>query len=557
MLLRGIGLVPVLIFISMQYVAAQEVPPADEFVRERVELVRSGNGLVIEGSHIASVIVLPALYEQRGYQLVWSNPESVKQFVDIARSIGADGLVPDDYHLAQIESLQKKFATSGDPDPALRADLDLLLTDGLVRLGYHMLIGKVDPVELDSNWNMDRTLDGLDPVLEMARAIDTGTIDELYRELEPQADYYQAMKGALKRYRDIEAAGGWDPVPPGETLKPGMSDPRVVALRKRLIATGDMPNTGAESPEYDEAVEAGVKAFQRRHTLDDDGVAGPATLDAMNVPVEARIDQIRVNLERGRWVLHDLPDEYVIVNIAGFNVRYIRDGDIVWKSRAQVGKPYRKTPVFRSEIKYLDINPTWTVPPTILRKDILPRVKKDPGYLAGKNMRVLDRQGTPVDVSTIDWSRYPANPFPYLIRQEPGPTNALGQIKFMFPNKHLVYLHDTPSKSLFDRTERAFSSGCIRVQNPFEFAELLLDDRSKWDQAAIEEVVEGRKTQSVRLPRPVEVLLLYWTATVDDEGNVIFRKDIYNRDPAILTGLDSRFKFRSRPVIKNSSQGAH
>jgi len=553
MRLRCIGFALFLTFIAAGTAAAQ-VSPGNEFVRERIELVRSGNGLVIEGSHISSLIVLPSLYEQRNNDLIWTNPESVNQLLDIIRTIGEDGLNPDDYHLSQLELLQQKIAASRSPDPALQADYDLLLTDGLVRLGYHMLIGKVDPVELDDNWNMDRTLNALDPVLEMAGAIDKGAVDELFIELEPQADYYQAMKGALQRYRAIEAAGGWEAVPSGETLKPGMSDARVIALRKRLIVTGDIPDTDPDSPEFDDVVEAGAKAFQRRHTLDDDGIVGAATIEALNVPVEARVDQIRVNLERGRWVLHDLPDEYVIVNIAGFNVRYIRDHDIIWQSRAQVGKPYRKTPVFRSEIKYLDINPTWTVPPTILNKDILPKLKKDPGYLAEKNLRVLDRDGRPVDAGTINWAQYSGSGFPYLLRQDPGPTNALGRIKFMFPNKHLVYLHDTPSKSLFDRTERAFSSGCIRIENPFDFAELLLDDKARWNQESLVEVVGTLQTRSVSLPRPVTVLLLYWTATVDDDGNVIFRKDIYDRDPAILAGLDSWFKFRSRPVIKAAAE---
>lgn len=535
--------------------AAAQIASGNELVRERIELIRSGSGLVIEGSAVASAIVVPALYERRNYGLIWTSPESVDQLFTILRSIGDDGLDPEDYHLSQLDALRQKLAASNSPDSALQADFDLLLTDSLVRLGYHMLIGKVDPVELDNNWNMDRTLDGLDPVLEMADAIDDGAVDALFQELTPQAPYYRNMKNALRRYRAIEAAGGWLPVPAGKTLKPGMTDMRVIALRKRLVITGDMPDVDPDSQEFDGTVEAGVKAFQRRHTLDDDGIVGAATIRALNIPVAKRVDQIRVNLERGRWVLHDLPDEYVLVNIAGFNVRYFRGGRVIWKSRAQVGKPYRKTPVFRSEIKYLDINPTWTVPPTILRKDILPKVKKDPDYLAQKNMRVLDRNGRPVDTGTIDWSRYPGSGFPYLLRQDPGPTNALGRIKFMFPNRHAVYLHDTPSKSLFGLAERAFSSGCIRVENPFAFAELLLDDSVNWNRESIIEAVDRRKTRSVSLPRPVTVLLLYWTATVDKDGKVVFRKDIYNRDPAILAGLESRFKFRNRPVIKNTAQG--
>jgi murein L,D-transpeptidase YcbB/YkuD len=329
-----------------------------------------------------------------------------------------------------------------------------------------------------------------------------------------------------------------------------MNDPRVTAIRRRLVVTGDMPTMDLDSHAFDDTVESGVKHFQQRHGLTEDGVVGEGTLAELNVPVEARIDQLRVNLERARWVLHDLPEDFVLTDIAGFNVRYFRGGQLVWLTRAQVGKAYRKTPVFRDRIRYIEFNPTWTVPPTILRQDILPKVKKDRGYLEEKNLRVIDREGKAVDAATIDWSRYPAAGFPYLLRQEPGPTNALGRVKFMFPNKHAVYLHDTPHRSEFDRARRAFSSGCIRIEDPFDFAGLLLDDRPEWDTARIEQVIESRKTTRVNLTEPLTVLLLYWTAEVDADRRVVFRSDIYDRDAAVLSALDGRFEYRDSPVIR-------
>jgi len=268
-------------------------------------------------------------------------------------------------------------------------------------------------------------------------------------------------------------------------------------------------------------------------------VVGKGTLAALNVPVEGRIDQIRVNLERARWVLHDLPEEFVLVDIAGFNVRYIRNGRIIWDARAVVGRPFRKTPVFKSRITYLEMNPTWTVPPTILRKDVLPAIKQDIGYLQEQNMRVIDYDRNVIDPATIDWQRYSGRDFPYLIRQDPGPRNALGRIKFMFPNEHLVYLHDTPSKSLFERTERAFSSGCIRIEHPFRFAELLLDDPAHWNRDAVIKAIESGETREVSLPRPVTVILLYWTVASEANGDVTFKQDIYERDAAVLAGLNS------------------
>ena len=516
-------------------------------IRTEVERIRSGECASVADCPIASTIVLPALYEKYDYQPIWTNADSIRQLVAAIEASHLDGLNPEDYHLGEISRLQAELSSGGNSDT--QASLDLVLTDSLVRLGYHLVIGKVDPESLDGNWNMERTLE-LDPILEMSRAIDSGNVSNLIDSFRPQAAVYHQLKSALARYRSLQAAGGWQAVPDGQTLKPGMNDPRVVALRRRLAVTGDMPAANDESPEFDEQLEAGVRRFQARHGLEADGVVGKGTLAELNVPVEARIDQLRVNLERARWVLQDLPQDFVITDIAGFRVMYFRGGELFWESRAQVGKSYRKTPVFRDSIRYVEFNPTWTVPPTILKKDILPKVKKDPGYLQKKNIRVIDRNGKTVDAGAIDWSRYPAAGFPYMLRQDPGPKNALGRVKFMFPNKHAVYLHDTPHKSGFARAQRTFSSGCIRVEDPFAFARLLLDDQTDWDQSRIDRTLESLKTTRVNLTEPLTVMLLYWTAVVNNDGQVIFRKDVYDRDAAVLSALNAGFSFRQKPVIR-------
>jgi murein L,D-transpeptidase YcbB/YkuD len=267
--------------------------------------------------------------------------------------------------------------------------------------------------------------------------------------------------------------------------------------------------------------------------------------------VETRIDQIRVNLERGRWVLHDLEDTFLIVNIAGFLVAYVKDHAVVWQSRVQVGKPYRKTPVFKAEMKYLVFNPTWTVPPTILAKDLLPAVQRNPTYLKDNKIRVLETNGKAVDPSTLDWSKYTARNFPYMLRQDPGTNNALGVVKFIFPNKHLVFLHDTPSKSLFEKETRTFSSGCIRVEEPLALAELLLDDPATWNRARINEVIQSQETKTVYLRQPLPVLLLYWTAMVEADDQVHFMPDVYSRDAAILEDLNAAFRLRQRDVKRH------
>ena len=547
-MLQRICLLFICLFCAPSLLSAAETGVRDQ-IRERVELIRSGSSLAIGTETVASVQVLPALYEKRDFAPVWSRSDSIDQLFEALETIDEDGLDAADYHYDALLDLRARVAKAGPGDPALSADYDILLTDSLVRLGYHLLVGKVDPVELDNNWNMDDTIGDLDTALALAQAIDQGTVNELVELLRPQLPVYSELRAALARYRDIQQRGGWQPVPAGAVLKPGMTDTRVRAIRQRLAVTGDMGATDPASTLFDADVESGVKKFQRRHGLEADGIVGKSTLQAMNVPVQDRIDQIRVNLERARWVLHNLPDEYVLTDIAGFRVFYFRNGEVIWASRTQIGKPFRKTPVFRSEITYLDINPTWTVPPTILNNDILPKLKKDPDYLRKKDMRVLTFAGKPVDESTIDWSRYPGKKFPYMIRQNPGPKNALGRIKFMFPNKHAVYLHDTPSKSLFGRTERALSSGCIRIENPYDFGVLLLNN-GQWDKARIEATIDTGKTTSVSLDNPVTVILMYWTVDTTDEGDVAFRNDIYKRDPVVLSALKRPFHFRKSPVLK-------
>jgi murein L,D-transpeptidase YcbB/YkuD len=287
--------------------------------------------------------------------------------------------------------------------------------------------------------------------------------------------------------------------------------------------------------------------------LSDDGVVGKDTLAALNVPVETRIQQIRINLERARWILHDLDAHAVVVNVAGF-MAYVTEGEeVTWMTRVQVGKPYHMTPLFRDEVSYIEINPTWTVPYSISSKELLPKIKKDPDYLADRNMIVLDRNGKQVDPAGIDWNSLSANRFPYTLRQQPGPDNALGRIKFMFPNEHAVYLHDTPSKSLFERDYRVFSHGCIRVQNPYLLAQILLDDNEKWSVEKIEAAVDSRVTQRIVLDRKIPIYLTYWTAAVDDDLEVNFSRDPYNRDGRVLAGLDKPFVAPER-VRERASQ---
>jgi len=256
----------------------------------------------------------------------------------------------------------------------------------------------------------------------------------------------------------------------------------------------------------------------------------------LNVPVAARIEQLRANLERARWVFYEPESEFLVVNIAGFTLYHLRRGEVVWRTRVQVGRPYRQTPIFRAEMTYLVVNPTWTVPPTVLREDILPEVRRNPAYLASRHIDVFDSRGAGVDPATANWSG--RNP-PYRLVQRPGPDNALGRVKFMFPNEHSVYLHDTPSRDLFSRDSRAFSSGCIRVENPFELAEQLLGSQGR---ERLDAIVASGRTETVFLEKPIPIMLLYWTAEPDATGRVSFLPDVYARDAAVIAALAQPFR---------------
>ena len=278
-------------------------------------------------------------------------------------------------------------------------------------------------------------------------------------------------------------------------------------------------------------------------------MVGEGTIAELNVPVAERITQLRVNLDRGRVLLHDLPDRFIVVNIAGYTLFLVQGQEIAWNTRVQVGKTYRRTPLFRSEISYLVFNPTWTVPPGIIKADILPAARKDPRSISRKGLKVLDGNGREVDPTNVDWSRFSSGHIPYTLRQDPGPSNALGRVKFMFPNAYLVYLHDTPSQALFDRADRAFSSGCVRVERALDLAERLLSDAERWSKDSIARAIDSGKLQNVTLRQKIPVLLAYWTAWVDPKGTTNFRRDVYGQDAKWAEGLNAPFAVRARPLF--------
>ncbi|MBI2752113.1 MAG: L,D-transpeptidase family protein [Betaproteobacteria bacterium] len=508
----------------------------------RSEQLRAGRDVIVDGARIAARRLIPEFYEHRGFRPAWTRRE---QATALLASIGASrghGLDPADYHAAALRRLLADTTTGAH---ALSdADRELLLTDALIRLAYHLHFGKADPRELYSGWTFTRSLGAIDPVQALEETLAAPRLDEAVERFAPQLPAYRHLQQALARLRAIEAAGGWPQLRTGHALKPGMLDPCVKALRDRLVASGDLaPAAGTEAARFDAALEAAVRRFQGRHGLDADGVVARRTIEALNVGVTRRIEQIRANLERLRWVAQDLAGDYLIVDIAGFSARLFRDGRLAWSSRTVVGRPYRKTPVFRATMQYIVLNPTWTVPPTILNEDVLPKLARDPAYLARNHMQVIDAEGRPVEAARLDWSRVRPGGFPHQIVQAPGSDNPLGRMKFMLPNPHAVYLHDTPARRLFEKPGRAFSSGCIRLERPLELAVLLLDDPEHWNAQAIRSAIDTGVTRTLPVKRHVPVLVLYFTAEAEADGSVHFNPDLYGRDARVLAALAAPFRF--------------
>jgi murein L,D-transpeptidase YcbB/YkuD len=317
-----------------------------------------------------------------------------------------------------------------------------------------------------------------------------------------------------------------------------MRHPDIALLRKRLaIAQGFIEFNPGDENLFDQPLHDQVVLFQLRNGLNADGVAGKATIEALNISVKDRIATVEANLEHWRWLSDDLGKRYIKVNIANFELQVIENDKQVFYSMAIVGRLYRETPVFSSIIKYLVLDPYWTIPPTILNEDIIPAVIKNPAYLAINNMKVLRNDGIEVDPLTIDWDSVLTTGFPYSIREEPGPVNPLGRIKFMFPNQYNVYIHDSPARNLYLQTDRSFSSGCIRISKPLELAEYLLKDNPEWVPEQIKNVIDQGMERTVILEKPIQVHIVYLTAWADDDGIVYFRKDVYNRDQQLITAL--------------------
>jgi L,D-transpeptidase YcbB len=503
---------------------------------------------VIRGERVYSAALVESFYKGRNYAPAWSQNGRLTQMEKLITAVEEsydDGLTPDHYHLSLVKSLVARTRKDVS-DPVLMADLDILLTDTFLTLGCHLSAGCVNPVTIEAEWFAKRGNVDVSSVLE--QAVRKRQIREALIRLRPEQSSYAKLRQALAQYRGLLLIGEWPQVSSGPFLKKDAKSERVLELRKRLAASGDLAVGKSEGGDlFDDNMEQAVTLFQERHGLKPDGVVGPVTLAALNVPLKHRIRQLELNLERLRWILGNPEQRSIVVNIANFELNVIESGKSVLSMKVVVGKPFQRTPVFTAKMTHLVINPSWNVPDSIARKEILPKIKKDPHYLAEQKMMALREQGFreyEINPETVNWSRITANTLSYKFRQEPGPLNPLGQVKFMFPNRFNVYLHDTPSKRLFSEDVRTFSHGCTRIERPIELAEYLLQDAPGWTRDKLLSTIEEGTEQKVLIPHPLNVHFLYLTAWVDEEGSLQFRNDIYKRDPLLDEAL------RKKPALR-------
>lgn len=528
-------------FVAAGSAAGQESTGLPVDLRARLESLTAAGSWTVGSERILAPDVLASFYRDRAFEPAWaslSGAHGLTELVGSIRLAERHGLEPSDYHLVALERLTGSRAR-GQVSAAELVDLELLASDAFVALGTHLLRGRAVPAEVEAEWLARRRRADLGAVL--ASAVASGRVAAALYGLAPRDARYAWLVAAAQPLRDAIARGGWPTVAEGPRLELGTRDARVVSLRERLVASEDLARSFATGDVFDARVEEAVRRFQSRHGLLVDGVVGRSTLAALNVSTQERLAQVEVNLERWRWLPADLGERHIEVNVPAYELRVVEAGEVAERYRVIVGREDRRTPMVSGMLTQVVLNPYWNVPTSIAGADLLPTILANPRVLATQGFVVLDRpSGEPVDPATIDWAAVAdsaAFNARYRLRQDPGPLNALGSVKFTFSNGHSIYLHDTPSQHLFERTERDFSSGCIRVQNAMDLAVYVLADSPEWTRSRLEATAESGVEVVVPLRREIPVHLMYWTAWVDDDGTLEFRGDVYERDEIVRRAL--------------------
>lgn len=521
------------------------------------------------------LLAIRKFYEGRGWQPAWTSGDGARarQIVSALERAGAHGLEPRDYGAGTIA--ERLAAASTDE---ARADVDIMLSRALIEYGGDLSAGRITPRAINRELDINpQRPDGAYLLQNADAATDVAAYIE---RLAPTGKRYTRLMAALIEYREIRDKALWKTVvPKGPKLRPGKADPRVPKLRARLVELGDLDakfadhgtttqtastaagTAGATKPNANlhtsDLVDA-LKRFQYRHGLLADGVLGKRTVAALNTGADRRVEEIKLNLERRRWLPRNLGQKYVFVNMADFQLKVVKNGKTIHVTRVVVGTPFHRTPVFSAEMAYAVLNPYWHVTQSIASKELLPQIKKDPAYLKRHGYKVFSGWGngaTVVDPNSVDWSQVTQAGFPYKIRQNSGAGNALGRIKFIFPNRHSIYMHDTPSKSLFTRSVRSFSHGCIRIQNPLKLAEVLWSDEpGGWTRDKFRKRIATGGRGVLKLQTKIPVHLTYLTSWRNKDGSTHFRNDIYGRDKILSRALTASHVKQPRKSKKKAKK---
>ncbi len=512
-----------------------------DFIAQKLDWTETGEQAIIQNVALYDLPAVSNAYNSKQNVPLWILSHRADSVFKALEEIEFDGLNPKDYGVAEILKLRETLLANPQKDLSLWADLDILLTNALLKYGAHLLNGKVDPTLLDKSWNFSKR-ETEKPLFELLiSAYEANTLNTFFKALRPQNPLYLNSRKTLKNYTLLQKNGGWQKLVwqgAKTKLEPGDTNVFVFALRNRLAQEGflDSANYTTDSV-YDLPLQAAVAKFQQQHGLYPDTVLGKTTIALLNITVEEKVNAILCNLERMRWAVGNLSGSYILVNAAEYRLWYFEADTLRWQTEVIIGTPYNSTPFFKAELKRVVFNPTWTVPYSIATKEMLPKLRANPHYLASQNMILLSREGKIVNPGSVNFHKQSPKNFQYIIRQQPGKNNALGVVKFDMPNPYSIYMHDTPAKELFKRDERAFSHGCIRVNHPLVLAEMVLSKNKNWNPDTIQPVIESEITTRVSLENNIPVLLLYFTHYTRANGQAYFFKDIYGVDKVLLAAL--------------------
>ncbi len=565
---------------TQQYSTAK----VSQITQQKIQASKYSPRILVQTKSINAQKTLPQLYEGRNYAALWIDRDGpitqAFEMLEIIRNSSNEALDPNYYHIKEIENTLERMDRDKNSGLSYEAqdlaELELLLSNSFLTYAHDLHYGRVRAEQINLDLSIAERPVNLSNLL--VTAVETNQIQETLDSLLPKYPMYAKLRTSLKEYREIAAKGGWQPVPYGDKFKKGAQGQRVAALSNRLKVTGELDSSTPGSDLFDEPLDQAVRKYQQRNGLYVDGVVGKSTIEALNVSVQERISQIELTMERWRLIPQNLGNRYILVNIANYNLYGVENNNDSVNMRIVVGKPKWNTPMFSENMTHLIINPYWNIPPSIFRDDIAPRIKTDPEYLSKRSIdalglkppqkivveetveetEVVEIEGNLESTEVADGNNAEEKELSqaeiqnkqaqeeytskvlsgkYRLRQNPGPGNPLGRIKFLFPNKHSVYLHDTPNRGFFKRAQRNFSHGCIRVEKPVELAEFVLSTDPSWTQSTIQSNINRGRTKTVHLDQAIPVYILYFTAWVDNNGHVNFHKDVYGLDKTLYNAL--------------------